>query len=170
MSPLALALALALTAGVATTAPSPQDETTIYTRTRKDQTSAWFVRRPDGTVEKLRGPSTALARVAEVRRSPSGAWLAVISVGEGHPILDVFDAAAVLRGEAAEPLATINPYPGTISIAGWSDDGALLVESDAMLTLDPGDGGRTMMDDVEVFAVDLPSGAVSRGEKKESHR
>lgn len=169
MSPLALTLALALTAGVATTAPSPQDETTIYTRTRKDQTSAWFVRRPDGTVKKLRGPNTALALVAEVRRSPSGAWLAVVSVGEGHPILDVFDAQAVLRGEAPDPLVTVNPYPGTISIAGWSDDGALLVESDAELTLEPRDSGRTIMDDVEEFAIDLPSGAVSRREKKESH-
>lgn len=76
--------------------------------------------------------------VDQISISPNDQWIAVITVGEGHPMLDVYDLQAVLNGiENAEekklftPLF-IDPYPGYIQILSWTDD-QLIVQSDIQL-------------------------------------
>lgn len=65
--------------------------------------------------------------------SPDGRYLAVVSVGEGHPVLDVLDLARVLAGTHGDrSLLTIDPYPGSIELAGWRG-GCLRVRSDRPL-------------------------------------
>jgi len=64
--------------------------------------------------------------------------LAVSSVGEGYPILDVFDLTAVLadnddgKPHPVAPTTSINPYPGGIWINRWDGD-KLIILSDVPL-------------------------------------
>jgi hypothetical protein len=88
---------------------------------------------------------SALIQAAEISPSPDRRWLAVISVGEGHPILEVVDLQALLNGQGYKALTTVNPYPGTINLEGWADT-ALLVTSDMPLPdLSPDGGGIDLM-------------------------
>jgi hypothetical protein len=102
---------------------------------------------------------SALHQVAALSPSPDGRWLGVVSVGEGHPFLEVVDLESLLAGRGYKALTTINPYPGTINIQGWTDS-ALLVTSDMPLPelpLADGDGdiaGR-MLPSQQVFALEL---------------
>lgn len=60
--------------------------------------------------------------------SPSGQFLAVVSVGEGHSILEVFDVTDWFSGQAVSAaLHTINPYPGWIQVGDWTDKGLQLL-------------------------------------------
>jgi hypothetical protein len=83
-------------------------------------------------------PEPSLERIEQLSVSDDDRWLAVISVGEGHPVVDVFDLRAVLTTpQNAEPqplkaIAAINPYPGRVSIDSWKD-GVLRLRSDVNL-------------------------------------
>ncbi|MDX2286231.1 MAG: hypothetical protein NW241_18830 [Bacteroidia bacterium] len=85
--------------------------------------------------------------VEEPVMSPGGQWLALISVGEGHPVLDVYETEAVVEAilsGAAElaPAQSLNPYPGLISGLRWLDAHTLRFGSDADFSrLDPESGG-----------------------------
>ena len=120
--------------------------------------AVWSVCSRDGRSRSLVAPQTSLLRVAEIRVSPSGRYVAVVSVGEGHPILDLVDLYAVFGGRGPEPLASINPYPGTINVTGW-DGERLVVESDSPLD-DPAEG--VVLDEHETFLVAVPSGVVTK--------
>jgi hypothetical protein len=120
--------------------------------------AVWSLCSRDGRSHSLAAPQTSLLRVAEVRVSPSGRYVAIVSVGEGHPILDVVDLYAVLGGRGPEPLVSINPYPGTINVTGW-DGEHLVVESDSPLDR-PKEG--EILDEAETFMVAVPSGVVTR--------
>jgi len=83
-------------------------------------------------------PQTSLDELYEIAISADNHWLAVSSVGEGHPILDVFDLTAVLAdndddiAHPVAPTASINPYPGGIWINSWDGD-KLIIQSDVPL-------------------------------------
>jgi hypothetical protein len=118
---------------------------------------AWTLRTASGRARQIKTPKASLSHVAELRVSPSGRYAAVVSVGEGHPILDLFDLHAVLDDDAPEPLATVNPYPGMVSIREWTGD-LLVVESDMPLDHP---GSDAMPDELRTFLVAAPSGAVT---------
>ena len=92
---------------------------------------------------------SAMLHVADLVPSPDGRWLAVLSVGEGHPILEVVDLQQLLTTHEYRALATINPYPGTINIEHWTSD-ALLVTSDMPLP-------RMPLESEDPIAVMLPT-------------
>ena len=75
---------------------------------------------------------SALHAVGALSPSPDGRWLGVVTVGEGHPILEVVDLKSLLAGQGYQVLTSINPYPGTINLQGWKDS-ALLITSDMPL-------------------------------------
>lgn len=137
------------------------DGRNLCVRTDEEGISHWSLHRTGDVEAQDLSPATAMARVAEFQISPSGVYIAVVSVGEGHPILDVFEVAAVLAGESAEPKFSINPYPGSVSIKDWSGD-TLLVNCDMPLTLaeDRRRDFELMFDDMETFSVAVPSGDV----------
>jgi hypothetical protein len=56
-------------------------------------------------------------------------------------------------------IASINPYPGSINIRGWSGD-RLIVESDALLTRRDGEEPFITFSQEELFSVSARSGAI----------
>lgn len=100
----------------------------------------------------------AFHAVGALAPSPDGRWLGVVSVGEGHPILEVVDLKSLLGGQGYQVLTTINPYPGTINLQGWTDS-ALLVTSDMPLPELPlaegdSDPASRMLPSQQVFALE----------------
>lgn len=79
--------------------------------------------------------ATALHQIDQVIPSADGHWLAVLSVGEGHPWLEIVDLPALRRGEY-RAACSINPYPGVLSLDAWLGD-ALRIGSDVDLRLAP---------------------------------
>ncbi len=104
----------------------------------------------------------ALLQVSDLAPSPDRRWLAVLSVGEGHPILEVVDLQTLLTTHEYQVEVTINPYPGTINIAGWRDS-MLLVTSDMPLRdlpIGEGDIERRMLPAQTLFSLDAETWTV----------
>lgn len=107
---------------------------------RKGQ--AWYMTQKTWRIATIKNiPETALHNVWQVAISPKDEYLAVLSEGEGHPIVDIFKLKTIFRPRDGledamiPPVLTIDPYPGTIWIRGWQSDACLLIESDVPLTL-----------------------------------
>jgi hypothetical protein len=98
--------------------------------------TGWFSRLPNGEKKVHPSPEVSLMQVIEFRIAPDGKHVAVLSVGEGHPMIDVFEVKPNPGKKAAKAMLTLNPYPGGISFAepAWRD-GELIVASDADMTV-----------------------------------
>lgn len=123
----------------------------------EESQSCWSHVCKSATPVELGCDLSAMRQVGDVSVSPDRKWLAVISVGEGHPMLEVLDLGRLLEKHEYAALTTINPYPGTINLHGWRE-GALLVTSDVPLPempLTDGDIFDLMSDHQKLFAVDL---------------
>lgn len=81
--------------------------------------SEWFVFGGIGLLPRklLHGPEPAMMQIAGL--TLSSRYAAVVSVGEGHPVLDVFDLTAMLEDREAEPVYSLNPYPNVLDSQGW---------------------------------------------------
>lgn len=102
---------------------------------RTDERAAcWRLACGSGKPGRLGCDLSQMHQVASLSVSPDRRRLAVVSVGEGHPILELVDLPALLRQRKYAMLCTVNPFPGTINVVGWSD-GRVLVESDVLLTV-----------------------------------
>lgn len=77
---------------------------------------------------------THMHQVTSLSISPDRQRLAVMSVGEGHPMLELVDLTRLLERHEYSALCTINPFPGTLNVIGW-DKSAVLVASDVPLTM-----------------------------------
>lgn len=64
--------------------------------------------------------ANAMSHLQNVSISPNRKYLALVTRGEGHPILKVFTLEDLLAGEVIE-MAVIDPYPGDLTIAGWQN-------------------------------------------------
>jgi len=94
--------------------------------------SCWSFACESGKAVNLGCGLTELMQVAELRPSSDRNWLAVISVGEGHPILEIVDLAKLWKAHEYQAVKTVNPYPGTINLVGWTDR-YVIVSSDMAL-------------------------------------
>ena len=97
----------------------------------------WFLF-SDYDNKKLLISPNSMSQISQVILSDEKHLLAVLSVGEGHPLLDLVSISALLSAtpETAkqfQPELTINPYPGNINIVSWDDCG-LLIETDRLLS------------------------------------
>jgi len=128
-----------------------------------EQTGAqWFHQQGLG-LREIPAPPVALFPVSAVP-SPDGRFLAVLSVGEGHPVLDLLELRRVLGGShGTQSLRTIDPYPGGLELLGWEGN-RLKVSSDRPLAECCDAMGRIPGDDVSgqavTFFVDPATGAV----------
>lgn len=66
--------------------------------------------------------------------SPGQSALAVLSVGEGHPAVSVYAMHELLEAQSngsteINAVIELNPYPGWISLEGWTRDGQLRLSS-----------------------------------------
>lgn len=98
------------------------------------ETGGWQLRCPGAADRPLGDGLSAMYQVAQLLPSPDHRWLAVVSVGEGHPILEIVDAQKLLLDQEYKVVHEINPYPGTLSADRWEGD-ALRISSDVALEL-----------------------------------
>ena len=82
--------------------------------------ACWFLACVAEDAVELGCSIAAMNEVADLSVSPDRRWLAVISVGEGHPILEVIDLQVLASAHEYRALASVNPYPGTVNLAGWT--------------------------------------------------
>jgi CTP-dependent riboflavin kinase len=75
----------------------------------------------------------SMSQVVDFLISPSQQWLAIISVGEGHPMIDLVELPALLQNNEPKILLSINPFPGTINLIKWWAN-QLIVESDRLIS------------------------------------
>lgn len=99
-----------------------------------NQDAVWFLTNRGGGVSKLKTPPFTLHEINTLAVSPDEKWLAILSVGEGHPQLSVVSLPQVISGKAKKELALIDPYPGYVKLEGWRGQ-KVLVESDVPLDL-----------------------------------
>lgn len=101
---------------------------------------------------------TAMSQVAEFAVSPDARWLAVVSVGEGHPWLEVVPLKPLLRQHRYRARVDINPYPGTVQLVAWRE-GNLEVDSDMPIDrVRASHDAIVMPGDTRRFRVDLQTG------------
>lgn len=102
---------------------------------RDERPACWRLDCVDAAPKELGCDLTAMHQVAEVTIAPDQQWMAVVSVGEGHPFVETVALPDFLAGKPYAALCTINPYPGTLGIDGWEPDSLrLLSDVDLMLT------------------------------------
>ncbi len=103
----------------------------------KDQenvpSSSWYLFRPDHPNQLIGKDLSAMLQISQIVASPDNRYLAVVSVGEGHPILEVMDIPTLVDKSKAKILIEMNPYPGYLAIDRWRGKN-LVIESDMLLT------------------------------------
>ncbi len=126
----------------------------------------WFLLNSDqqGVNERIGSISAALALITDIKASLDGKYLAVLSVGEGHPMLEVIDLPQLLQEKKYAVLHKIDPYPGIVEIQSW-DGIQLQVGSDMLLTYRDKTDGRVppelKLSWQETFALNVLTGEIS---------
>jgi hypothetical protein len=129
------------------------DGCTVEVDVRSDETPAcWRLQCTDAEPRRLGCDVTELHQVAEIKASPDGRWLALISVGEGHPILEIADLREWRKLDRYQSPCSVNPYPGTISMGDWQA-GQLRIESDLDLTVTQDDRSPDSIGDTRRYGL-----------------
>ncbi len=102
---------------------------------RDEQAACWRLDCVDAAPKQLDCDTTALHQVVDVQIAPDRRWMAVTSVGEGHPMLELVPLTEFLAGKPYRAQCTINPYPGSVYFAGWAQ-GKLRLGSDVDLSIE----------------------------------
>ena len=102
-----------------------------------ERPACWRLACPRVRTKELGCDLTALHQIAELKISADAAWLAILSVGEGHPILETAAVAPWIAGQPFKVGCELNPYPGAVVPQAWKD-GRLELMSDVDL-LGPAD-------------------------------
>ncbi len=122
----------------------------------------WFLI-SEWSLKHLTHPPQTLHDIISLKASPDKRFLAVISVGEGHPVLSVYKLADILANKKATLAFEIDPYPGFINIVGWQKT-KLHIQSDMLLTHREKDGGRVplvlALISTESFWLDVDTGTI----------
>jgi hypothetical protein len=83
---------------------------------------AWWLDHKHKPRTTLVAPDVSFWQIITLAISADAQYLAILSVGEGHPIIDVFALRPVLVGHPTAALWSINPYPGWIELLAWQDE------------------------------------------------
>jgi len=143
------------------------NEIVMVIMTPQDGGSYWFLLKEFGNF-KLGENLSSFYQVDCFLASPDGKYLAVTSVGEGHPLLEVVDLEVLRKQGKYKVLQELNPYPGVISILHW-DDSQLILSSDA--PLDEMKKGLDITTDQllpedKPFSLNIATGAIKRVTEK----
>lgn len=141
----------------------PGSGTTVGVVNSSNAGPQWFLLKGEGN-QHIGSISPGFNIIASLRASENGQYLAVLSIGEGHPIIDVIDANQLLLKKTYQVVQHIDPYPGTILLDTWH--GTLLqVKSDMMLTERDSKTGRVPSDMnlswQETFSINVATGQIS---------
>jgi len=102
--------------------------------------SKWLLRRGDqANEEHIALIIAGMGTVYDIKASPSGHYLAILSIGEGAQMLEVVDLPLLLMEKKYKVLRTIDPFPGGVAIERWDGD-KLVITSGALLTYIGEDG------------------------------
>ncbi len=97
--------------------------------------ACWTMVCADEPARRLGCDLSAMHQIYDVQIAPDGQYLLVMSVGEGHPMLELVAAEPLFDRGEYRAQCTLNPYPGTFGVVTWQDNG-LLVISDVELGLE----------------------------------
>lgn len=84
-----------------------------------DRSSHWYVVGGVGGNRMLGTDFAGFHFLAELAASSDYQYLAVVSVGEGHPLLEIIDLPLWLEQGVYQVLHALNPYPGDFELQGW---------------------------------------------------
>ena len=132
---------------------------------------AWTLVSRQGKEKRLGDHPAAMNAIHQLSASPDGRFLAVLSAGEGHPVLEISPLAPLLQGHDLAPRITLNPYPQGITVRGWERDG-LRVATPVLLTRAGRDGFVPIVLDLEEdqdFLVDPTRRQVSALSERARH-
>jgi hypothetical protein len=126
------------------------------------ESSEWFLLRPQWRPTKLERMPQSMMQLSEFKVSPNHKWVAIVSAGEGHPMLDVVNLEKVLAERESdsevkpdEASYTINPYPGFINLVGWQGE-KLIFTTDRWLAYNT----PLLNEDEMQFALNLLTGEI----------
>jgi hypothetical protein len=122
----------------------------------------WFIQ--EGSRSRPLPPPPVTLFPSTILLSPDGRYLAVLSVGEGHPVLDILDLDRLLQGTHGDrSLFFVDPYPGAVELVGW-EGSRLKVTSDRPLAGGLDASGRAAGMDVSPtatrYGIDVASGEI----------
>jgi hypothetical protein len=126
----------------------------------------WFLLNSDlgGVHKRIGSISAASGLISDIKVAPDGKYAAILSVGEGHPLLEVIDLPKLLQEKTYTVLHKLDPYPGVIEIHSWDGD-RLQVNSDMLLTDRDKSNGRVSenlrLSWQETFALNVLTGEIS---------
>jgi len=141
----------------------PGSGTTVGVVNTSNAGPQWFLLKGDGN-QHIGSISPGFNIIANLKSSENGQYLAVLSVGEGHPVIDVIDANQLLSKKTYQIVQHLDPYPGTILLDAWK--GMILqVKSDMLLTERDQKTGRVPSDMnlswQETFSLNVVTGQIS---------
>jgi hypothetical protein len=145
---------------------SPESKMVLCVINTQNDGPQWFVFNADawGQNERLGSFDAALMLITEIKASADGQYLAVLSVGEGHPMLEVIDLPKLLQSKSYSVLQTIDPYPGVVAFQSWNGS-QLQIDSDVFLTRRDPKTGRVpdemTLSTQETFALNVLTGEIT---------
>ena len=101
-----------------------------------------------------------LTAVYELEASMKSTYTALLTIGEGHPWIEIVDTQILIDSHHYDPIGEIQPYPGNVSIVKWLDDKRLMVESDINLCVKNENIALTekdVLDKSQQFIFDVPT-------------
>lgn len=124
-----------------------------------------------------KGPRASLFQVSYISISENDKYLAVVTSGEGHPVLDIFELQRWLifspRGgdrdsPPLDPVRSLNSYPFSFSPKGWRENEFVLESSGPLNELEQRrrSGATNIVDDeieseeAHVFVWNIESGRI----------
>lgn len=110
------------------------DEFLCVINTDYETGAYWFLIKGKYGNQSLGNNLSQLAEVHQLLSSPDGNYLAVLSVGEGHPVVEVIDLQKLRSKNEYAALHIIDPYPGTVAIDCWEGSN-LIIDSTVPLNL-----------------------------------
>jgi hypothetical protein len=147
------------------------EELLCVINTENENGAYWFILKNMGRSRELGSNLSCLHQVHQILPSPDNRYLAVASVGEGHPMVEVIDLGKLRLQSKYVVLQEIDPYPGIISIDRW-DGSYLIVNSNVPLTQRKEDGRvdpNHLLPKDEAFSIDVVTGEIksSTSDKEE---
>lgn len=142
------------------------DGATLCVINTQNEGPQWFLLNTQGIGinEQLGFISASLGLINSIKASPDGRYLAVVSIGEGHPMLEVIDLPQLLQTKSYRVLQSVDPYPGSIEIQEWKGS-QLYIQSDMLLTERDAQTRRVPSEYAlswqETFALNVVSGGIT---------
>lgn len=138
------------------------DEILTVINTDYETGAYWFLIKGVAGNRAIGNNLSRLAEVHQLLASSDGKYLAVLSVGEGHPMVEIIDLPKLLAKNEYTALHVVDPYPGTLGIDRW-EGAKLIIDSTVPLHLRKEDGrvdSDLLFPEARKFALNMPAGTI----------